>query len=208
MLPELGQVVELLTYGKEPAEEARRESIDRVLDLRRLYEEQADFVRRTVIRLGGPRTDVDDLVQDVFIVALRKGSTFEGRSAPRTWLYGIAIKVVGAARRRARIRELFGLRSAVMDSVERRTPEDLFERREASRTVYEVLDRIAEKKRTVFILFELEGLSGEEIALVVGCPLKTVWTRLHHARREFVGLLEKRQRDEARRDGATVGRKP
>jgi RNA polymerase sigma-70 factor (ECF subfamily) len=207
MLPELGQVSGLLSYRSETAEQDRRESIDRVLDLRRLYEEYADFVRRAVIRLGGPRADIDDLVQDVFMVALKRGSTFEGRSTLKTWLYGIAIRVVGAARRRVRVRELFGLRFAVPEHVERRTPEDLFERREASRTVYEILDKISEKKRTVFILFELEGLTGDEIAIAVGCPLKTVWTRLHHARKEFASLLEKQQQNEGRLEHPTERRR-
>ncbi len=55
---------------------------------------------------------------------------------------------------------------------------------------------MSEKKRTVLVLFELEGLSGEEIAATVGAPLKTVWTRLHAARREFLKALElERKRD-------------
>jgi RNA polymerase sigma-70 factor (ECF subfamily) len=168
----------------------RQRNVGAVLDLRRLYDEQADFVRRAIVRLGGPRADVDDLVQDVFLIAMRKGSSFEGRSSPSTWLYGIAAKVVAGARRRGRLRELLGLETK--EAVDPTTPALLFEHQEASRTVYEILDRIAEKKRTVFILFELEGLSGEQIAEVVGCPKKTVWTRLHHARKEFLELLEKR----------------
>ena len=45
---------------------------------------------------------------------------------------------------------------------------------------------MAPKKREVFAMFELEGLSGEQIAERIGCPVNTVWTRLHHARKDFL----------------------
>jgi RNA polymerase sigma-70 factor (ECF subfamily) len=203
MPPELSEVSRLLVFSSKESLERQR-AIEAVSDLRRLYDEHADFVRRAVIRLGGPRSDVDDLVQDVFMVAMRKSASFEGRSTPRTWLYGIAIKVVAAARRRARVREIFGMRAEVDGEVST-TPADLFEHKEESTMLYALLDKIAEKKRTVLILYELEGLSGEQIAEVVGCPLKTVWTRLHHARRELAALVEKQKLREARVLGAQTG---
>jgi RNA polymerase sigma-70 factor (ECF subfamily) len=158
-------------------------------DLSRLYRAHAGFVRRAVVRLAGPRADVDDLVQDVFLIALERRESFEGRSASTTWLYGIAVRIVSTARRRARLRRFLRLEAA-HEPVDRHTPATLFEHGEASRTVYRALDGLSEKRRTVFILYELEGLSGEEIAAVVGCPLKTVWTRLHHARKDFQRRLD------------------
>src|SRR5688572_26477068 len=77
--------------------------------LRALYAEHADFVRSAVIRLGGPHVDAEDLTHDVFLVALRKLPDFAGRSAITTWLYGITIKVVAGARRKARLRRFLGL---------------------------------------------------------------------------------------------------
>jgi RNA polymerase sigma-70 factor (ECF subfamily) len=170
----------------------------RVGALRALYAENAAFVRAAVIRLGGPDADVDDLVHDVFVVALRKLPAFEGRSSTTTWLYGIALKVVAGARRRARLRRFLGL-DAAPEPADTRTPADLFEHREDSATLYRILDGISERKRAVFILYELEGMSGEQIAAVVGCPLKTVWTRLHHARREVLAAVA-REAARARRE--------
>jgi RNA polymerase sigma-70 factor (ECF subfamily) len=161
------------------------------VDPRAFYETHADFVRRAVIRLGGPGQDVDDLMQDVFLIALRKLDEFEGRSKVTTWLYGIAARVVSSARRRSRFKQLIGFQPA-HEPVESRTPADLFEDREASDVVYDSLDKLSERKRTVFVLYEIEGLSGEEIAAIVDCPLKTVWTRLHHARREFFANAARR----------------
>jgi RNA polymerase sigma-70 factor (ECF subfamily) len=159
-------------------------------DLRRLYADHADFVRRVVLKLGGPSTDADDLMQEVFLVALHRMDSLQDPSLARSWLYGISVRVVAAARRRAKLRRVFSLDEGhepqAMD-----TPVSAFEKREASEKVYRLLDKISEKKRSVFIMYELEGMSGEEIAAVVGCPVKTVWTRLHHARKEFLAKLER-----------------
>lgn len=156
-------------------------------DFRRFYLDHVEFVRRVVARLSGPGADIDDAIQEVFLVALRKRASFAGRAAPSTWLYAIAQRVVMAARRRTRVRRFFGLQVAESHSTPA-TPQQIFEHRESSEHLYRLLDRISDKKRTVFVLFELEGLPGEEIANIVDCPLKTVWTRLHHARRELQRL--------------------
>ncbi len=166
-------------------------------DLRRLYADRADYVRGAVIRLGGPRADIDDLVHDVFLIALRRRGDFAGRSSEATWLYGIAIKVVAGARRKAKLRRFLGL-DAAPEPTDETTPARLFEHREASAQLYRILDGMAEKKRAVFILYELEGMSGEQIAEAVGCPLKTVWTRLHHARREFQAAVARLDARDAR----------
>jgi RNA polymerase sigma-70 factor (ECF subfamily) len=161
-------------------------------DLSRLYRAHAALVRRAVVRLAGPGADVDDLVQDVFMTAIERRHSFEGRSESTTWLYGIALRIVSGARRRARLRRFFHL-DASAEPVERETPATLFEHGEASRTVYRILDGLTERRRTVFVLYELEGLSGEQIAAAVGCPLKTVWTRLYHARKDFQRRLDELQ---------------
>ena len=59
------------------------------------------------------------------------------------------------------------------------------ERREAAAEVYSALDRLAEKYRSVVILFEIEGLSGEEIASLTGTNLATVWVHLHRGRQKL-----------------------
>ncbi|MGC4118472.1 MAG: RNA polymerase sigma factor [Myxococcales bacterium] len=164
---------------------------DESLDLGAIYLEQVPRVRQLVVRLGGPRMDSEDLTQEVFAIAWERLPTLKNRAAIHAWLTGIAVKVAAAARRRARVRRFFGLDEAEGRALaDPRTPVSDFENAESSRIVYSLLEGMSEKKRTVFILFELQGLTGEEIARAVGCPLKTVWTRLFHARREFAGRLE------------------
>jgi RNA polymerase sigma-70 factor, ECF subfamily len=163
---------------------------DQRRDLKALYDEHAAFVRRVIVRLGAPPSDVDDLLQEVFLVALKKLGSFEGRSTHRTWLYGVAVKVATGARRRSKVRAFLGLDSGP-EPADAYTPVQALERREAQLQVQGALNKMSEKKRAVFILFEIEGLSGEEIAEAVGCPVKTVWTRLYHARQEFLRQLRR-----------------
>jgi RNA polymerase sigma-70 factor (ECF subfamily) len=155
-----------------------------------LYQREATAIRTVLGRLKGPGTDVDDLLQEVFVVALRKSRALGQARSPRAWLFGVAVKIAATHRRRARLRRLFSLDSADEPHA-RGGPAESLEQAEARRTLLAVLDRLSEKKRSVFVLFELEGLSGEEIAQAVGCPPQTVWTRLHHARLEFIDHLKR-----------------
>jgi RNA polymerase sigma-70 factor (ECF subfamily) len=156
-----------------------------------LYDAHFDFVFRTARRLGIPDGELDDVVQETFLIAFRKLDSFaEGRFS--TWLYRITAHVVSGRHRRRRVREALlslwskGQKTSVSG------PDALVESQEAQRQVSEVLARMAPKKREVFALFELEGLSGEEIAERVGCRVDTVWSRLHYARKEFESIARKR----------------
>jgi RNA polymerase sigma-70 factor, ECF subfamily len=165
-------------------------------NLRELYAQHSDFVRRAVLRVGGPAIDADDLTHEVFLVALRKWGRLPPETEPRAWLHGVATRAVWAARRKTRWRRRLGLAQAPTE-LPAPAPDADFERAEARARVYRLVDHMSEKKRSVFLMFEIEGLSGEEIASVVGCPLKTVWTRLFHARREFLAALEREKEREA-----------
>jgi RNA polymerase sigma-70 factor (ECF subfamily) len=162
--------------------------------LRTLYVEEREFLRAAIARLAGPAADVDDLLQEVFIVALRRPSAVLSAQSARAWLYGAAVKIACSWRRRNRWARFLGLQSAAHVPTHA-TPAGALDKADARERVQAIVDRLSDRKRTVFVLFELEGLSGDEIALAVGCPVKTVWTRLHHARREFlVGLERERVR--------------
>ena len=156
-------------------------------DFASLFREHAEFVRRVIIRMAGPGLEVDDLVQQTFAAAIEGWASFGHKSAERGWLHGIALRTVGTARRRMRIRRLFQLRASGSEPYF--IPTAALEAREAMGVVYRLLERLSEKKRTVFILSEIEGLSAMEIAELVGAKVGTVRVRLHHARREFDGLL-------------------
>ena len=158
-------------------------------DMERLFQEHYEYLRRLVQDLLGPGHDPEDLTQEILILAWRKLHELRGGN-PRTWLAEIAIKRASNWRRGVSFRRLLGLERAG-DLADYRTPEREAQANEASRIVYAVLDRMSEKRRTVFILFELKGMSGHEIALALGCPIQTVYTRLHHARLDFEARIAK-----------------
>jgi RNA polymerase sigma-70 factor (ECF subfamily) len=73
---------------------------------------------------------------------------------------------------------------------------EALEQREARRQMHRLLGQLSERRRTAFFLFEIEGYSGEEIAQLEGVALNTIYTRLHHARRDFMALLARAQGEE------------
>jgi RNA polymerase sigma-70 factor, ECF subfamily len=145
-----------------------------------------------VRRLGGPDIEVDDAVQEVFVIALRRLHRFKGKERMIVWLYRITENVVRLQRRSSfRRRRMLSdrmtahdQRAAQVPSPEPLPPEQLA-KTEALRLIYQVLDKMSERSRTMFVLFELERLSGQEIAEFQGARVATVRVWLHRARAEF-----------------------
>jgi RNA polymerase sigma-70 factor (ECF subfamily) len=165
-------------------------------ELSTVYSAWFRSVYRWVKALGGPDADVEDLVQEVFLVVQRKLDTFDGRNLPG-WLYGITSRIVRDHRRRAWFRHLF-LRpqETALDDIEDRgqTSEERLQQRQEQRLFYRLVGRMNPKWQESFILFEVDGLSGEEIAALRGLPAATVRTHLHRARKQFLALVaEERQ---------------
>ena len=170
-----------------------------VEDIRRVYLQHGSSLRQALARLA-PELDADDLVQEVFLIALNKTGEFARADPPHAWLYGIAVKLAHTRRRTARLRRFFGLREAenvtMVDS-----PSRTMEQRDAQTRVTRALETLSAAKRDVFVLFELQGLPGEDIAAALQIPLKTVWTRLFHARKAMVAAIERELVTEARTSG-------
>ncbi len=160
-----------------------------------LYRAHAATVARWVAHLGGPRLDVEDAVHEVFLVVGKRLPEFRGDAKITTWLYRITERVVRGGRRRERLRRWldFVRRGDVERALSppKLTPVEELERRQSREVVYRVLDRLAEKYRRVLVLFELEELSGEEIAALTGIKLATVWVHLHRARALFLAEVNR-----------------
>ena len=157
---------------------------------RALFEAQLAFVMRAVRRFGGPEIDADAAVQDVFLVIHRQLPTFEGRSELRTWIYRICINVASEHRRRAqrKVRLEKALALVAFWREPAASPSAVAEQREELRRAQARLARLSQRKREVFILCALEGLTSEEAADVLGIPAATARTRLHHARKTLASM--------------------
>lgn len=171
-------------------------SCDAPLDFRAVYEARFHDVVRWIRAMGGRDEDLDDLAQEVFIIVRRKLASFDGQNL-NGWLYRITQRTVRDYRRAAWFRNLL-LRKKVTDHegtllklVEPgRGPAEEQELREAQRSLRQILERMREKQRTAFVLFEIEGYTGEEIAELEGAPVATIFTRLYHARRDFAAIVK------------------
>lgn len=164
------------------------------VSLEALFRAHSDDVRRLVGRLLGPgasRADVEDLVQQVFLHAQRALPRFRGDAKPYTWLYGIATRTVyEELRKRGRHRRMLSAVEAMAGVSELGVVSGDGEARAELARVWRALMKLDAKKRVVFLLHEVEGMSGREIAEALSIKEGTVHTRLHHARRELLGWLD------------------
>jgi RNA polymerase sigma factor (sigma-70 family) len=144
-----------------------------------VYDRHARALLDFVARVSG-RSEAEDVVHTVFLRAVRLAGTYDGRfPSARSWLYGITSKVI-QERRRSFIRALRAMvRIGAPDPHQGAQP---LEHRADLRTG---LRGLSEAKRVVLLLADLEGFTCDEIARILGIPVGTVWTRLHHARREL-----------------------
>lgn len=154
-----------------------------------LYRNHYEFVWRCALRMGVPHGDIEDVVQETFVIALRRLDEFdpdlEGRAS--SWLFAILRNVIrnhtrGERRRQARIA---GYGEQPSD-LEQRAGADPVERALARRLLAEFLDGLDDKRRAVFVLAELEGLTGREIAAALDINVNTAHARLRAARQAFL----------------------
>jgi RNA polymerase sigma-70 factor (ECF subfamily) len=133
--------------------------------------------------------EAEDVAQEVFLTAFD-----EIHRAPEDaltpWLFRITSHRAHDRHRRRRVRDAFAriFGRAGEEPATEPDPEHALLRQDAEQRVARILSRMSRKKREVFVLFELEEISGDAIAKQLGIPVDTVWTRLHHARKDFARL--------------------
>jgi RNA polymerase sigma-70 factor (ECF subfamily) len=168
------------------------------LDVCDLHHQYANFVFLTLQRLGIRDRDLDDLCQEVFVVVHRRLASYDGSSKISTWLFAICSKVASSHRRRAHVRreelvDEFPEGSLVASG---KSPEEAAGQAEARSRLDSILDTLSDDRRVIFTMFEIEGLSYEDIAATLDLPIGTVHSRLHSARKSFeaaVARFEKRR---------------
>jgi len=165
---------------------------DRKLRMRSIVEANTAFVARTLLNAGVPQSDLDDEIQRTFIVVAGRLEDVQF-GAERSFVFQVAHNLAYHARRRlARCREVCSdeLDDRIQTSA---TPERLTERKQMRELLDDIVDEMHESLRTVFTLYELEGMSMVEIAALFGMRRGTVASRLRRARahiRQHLSAIE------------------
>ena len=187
-------------------ESAAEQPIDQIIEncrrgdraaQRQLFRRHRDQVYALIVRTLGTGCDPDEVAQQVFIRLFRSLEHFRGLSSFDTWVYRITAKVcIDQMRTKYRKRRL-QMAQGGTDALEHLSGPDEFspghrtDRRELSEQLRSALGKLEPEKRMAVILFDVQGLSIDEVAEIVGTPPGTVKSRLFHARRELMKHLRK-----------------
>jgi RNA polymerase sigma-70 factor (ECF subfamily) len=148
-----------------------------------LYDRYARDVWRVLSRVMMDRSDVEDVVHATFLQLPAVAASFDGRPSCRNWICGIAVRL--ALRRGRSVQRFARMLSRFAQTAWAQSPPDpesqAIHRQELA-AFERALGSLSEKKRAVFVLVELQGLSQEEVARVLDIPAATVRTRLFGAR--------------------------
>ena len=151
-----------------------------------VYEAHVDYLWRAARGMGVSPSQVDDVLQDLFVVVHRRLREFEGRASMKTWLTRILVRVVSEHRRRFRRKES-GHDELVEDALDTQqpTPEGEVARHQALALLQQILGSMDEDQRIVFVLAEIEQVGVPEIAASLEVNVNTVYSRLRLARKDY-----------------------
>jgi RNA polymerase sigma-70 factor (ECF subfamily) len=160
-----------------------------------LYDRHAQGVWRAVSRTLNDSPDVEDVVHALFLNLPRIAPSYDGRAECSGWLYGIAVRLsLRHGRGVGRFRKMLASFAHAPSARSPSDPERSASHHEEVAIFKRALACLSVKKRAVFVLVELEGLTSEEAARALEIPAATVRTRLLNARRELHDALEREAR--------------
>lgn len=165
-----------------------------MVDLEAVYRAHHEFVWRALQYFGLRPDEVADAHQEVFVVVHRRLGDYDGRTAMRNWLYGIARRVASDHRKK-RQRQHARLR-LVHDADAFAGPQREAARASAAERVTQFLALLDDDKREVFVLIEVEGMTAPEVSEMTGLNLNTVYARLRAARKRFAREIARERRVE------------
>lgn len=177
--------------GPSPARDASPMAVP---SFEQLYQEYFDFVWKCARAFGSASAEIDDVVQDVFLVVQRRREDLRDASVARSFIYGIARRVVSAHRRRRRQRDSRTVSEVESLRSSEQSPLAAAEHNLQVRVLSELLEGLDERKREVFVLSEIMEMSGREISETIGVPMNTVYSRLRAAREEFEAAVARRKK--------------
>ena len=152
------------------------------------FEQELDYLYATLQRLGAPSADIDDLLQDIFVVLYRHWPTLDLTRPLRPWLFGVAFRVVRAhRRRRSREAPWAGLDPEDTDD----SPERQLEGHESLAILWAALEHVPSVRRSVVMKHDLEGLEIVDIASQLSMTKFGVYARLYKGRKELASAVRR-----------------
>jgi RNA polymerase sigma-70 factor (ECF subfamily) len=160
------------------------------LDFESIFDREFAYVWRALARLGVRTADLEDLTHEVFLRVYRELPTCDTTHPLRPWLFAFAFRVASSHRRLARHRlEVVGQAPEPPDPAP--TADEALARREAQELVDRALEALELEQRAVFVLHELDGCSIPDVAIALGIPLNTAYSRLRLARGRFAAAVRR-----------------
>ncbi|HRI70932.1 MAG TPA: RNA polymerase sigma factor [Polyangium sp.] len=156
-----------------------------------LFDRHHEPLRQFLLRVTPNAADVDDIVQEAFLTATNIASSFDGRASALPFLIGISVQLIRRRKRTfARLRALYDAFAAA-PTTPKPSPEDRLHQAQEEALLQAAIGRLSEEKRLVLVMVEYQGMTGVEVAGILGIPVGTIWRRLHEARAELRNALER-----------------
>jgi len=152
------------------------------------FQQELDYVYRTLRRLGTAASEVDDLAQEVFLALRGCWSAYDPTRPLRPYLFGIAFRIASAYERKRRREVAFGV---VEVGDVGPGPDDALQNKQARAVVMAALERIPLARRGVLVMHDIDDVPVREVASVLELPLFTVYSRLRKARRELESAIRR-----------------
>jgi RNA polymerase sigma-70 factor (ECF subfamily) len=181
---------------------ARSSSVGVRPELAAIIRAHTPTLGRALRYLGVPASEIDDVLQEVFLVVHRRLGELDDPEGLGSWLRAVAVNVVRNRRRTARRRPLVYGEVPEMIDLEQ-SPEESLEQRRARADLLAALDELDDEQRMVLVMFEIEGASMREIAALAECSLATAYNRLGEARAALRKGLEAQERKRTKKKGPT-----
>jgi RNA polymerase sigma-70 factor (ECF subfamily) len=152
-----------------------------------LFRQYATFVAAFLIRMGVQRADLDDVMQEVFLVAHRLGGYTPGPAKPTTYLANIALRAATSHRRKGQVRSFVRANDELVGNAgsDANDPERVADNKQRLELLDRCLERLDDDKRAVFVMAEIQGETVVSIAAGLGIPVDTAYSRLRAARKLF-----------------------
>lgn len=193
LMPNTNSAVRITPANARPGFDDRSVTI-RIPSFAEIYKTYFTFVWSMSRYLGVQRDELDDVVQEIFVVIHGRMHTIEQPESLRSWIYGIIRRMVGRYHRTRRTK-LLNMQNRAVESESQQfdwsSPQAMAEQSEEVELLRTLLDKLDPAKREVFVLVELEEMTAPEIAAAIGVPLNTVYSRLRAARQELDEALQR-----------------